>query len=253
MDQQRESGEAGPAAAGVRVWTVCPEAVRDAALLGAYEGLLDPAERLRYDRFRQAAARRRYLVSRALVRCALSREAGLAPADWRFVAGAHGRPEVRPGLSPLPLRFNLSHTAELAACAVTLAHDVGVDVEWLHRPDPAPELARRYLSGAEWDALRALPAARRRLRFFEIWTLKEAYIKARGLGLALALERFSLDAADPQRVRIAFAAGLDDDPSAWQFALLRPGEAHVLALAVRRGAGADLPLRIAPMLPLAAD
>src|SRR5690606_33310169 len=102
-------------------------------------------------------------------------------------------PDLAPGQTDVPLVFNLSHTDGLIACAVSRGREVGVDVEWLDRRGGDIDVADRFFSRYEVQALYAQPPERRRDRFFRYWTLKESYIKARGMGLALPLDRFSFE------------------------------------------------------------
>jgi 4'-phosphopantetheinyl transferase len=143
------------------------------------------------------------------------------------------------------LRFNLSHTAGLVACAVALDRDVGVDVEHLWPPTFDIGLARHHFAPAEVAGLEALPPEARRARFFALWTLKEAYIKARGLGLALPLERFAFDFEGPA-LGVRFDPELGDQPERWHFARLQPTAVHALALAARRVARETLSVRLLP-------
>jgi len=131
-----------------------------------------------------------------------------------------------------PLRFSLAHTEGLVALAVTLRSAVGIDVEPRSRRVTVHEIARRFFSPSEAAALDALPPEQQPDAFLDYWTLKEAYVKATGLGLHAPLERFSFARTSPPV--IVFAPGIDDEPSAWQFARLDLGADHVAALAVRR-------------------
>ena len=218
--------------------------------------LLDAEERARLARLRFAPDKLRYLFAHALVRTTLSRYAPeTAPARWRFLTNEHGRPEIAAGAGAPPLRFNLSHTAGLVACAVTFGRDVGVDVEHLspRRFDAAAwlEVAAAHFAPREVAGLQAQPAEARRERFFAIWTLKEAYLKARGLGLALPLTRFAfdLDSVAPDTApgtepRVQFDPEMNDDAAAWHFARPQAGPAHALALAARRAPGETLSVRL---------
>ena len=209
------------------------------------ETLLDDEELRRYRSFRFSDDARLYLDAHVLLRTTLSRYANVPPADWRFVRGSHGRPEIAAGRSdPLGLRFNLSHTPGLAACAVTNRVAVGVDVEQLDRPVRPLALADHNFSRREARALRALPPNLQRVRFLEYWTLKEAYIKACGGGLSIPLDGFSLDRDAGGCWRIEFAAPHDGVPSDWQFALYRPTSDHLLAVAVHRPGRFDLSIDI---------
>lgn len=234
----------------VHLWLVQPEALGlHRTLFARWSELLSPEERARVEACHFERTRTEQLVARALVRTTLSRYADVDPRDWTFRANTWGRPEIdRPEGAP-PLRFNLAHTDGLVVCAVALARDVGVDVEDTARERPTLEIAADFFAPREVLALRTLPPSEQRERFFDYWTLKEAYIKARGMGLAIPLDQFSftLDASGP--VRIAFAPELDDEPASWQFERLRPSARHQVAIAVRRGRGVDLALVVREVVP----
>ena len=214
----------------------------------AYRALLSPDEHERMARLIFERDRRRFLLTRALVRTMLSRYAGVPPADWSFIANVHGRPEILDRPRGVPdLRFNLSHTEGLIACAVTIGREVGVDVEHIGRR-LTHDVAGRFFAPREVSDLRVLPEDERHRAFFDYWTLKEAYIKARGFGLALPLADFAFKLSPPAPPRITFEPSLEDDPATWQFHQEWPTPLHRLGLAVRRE-GADLPVRIRFAVP----
>ncbi len=159
-----------------------------------------------------------------------------------FAAADGGRPEVASPESARRLRFSLTHTTGLAACAVCLDHDVGVDAEAVEGRPISTAFAERILSVAERRAVAVLPEERRGLRLFELWTLKEACLKARGDGLAVAPGElsFSLDAG--RSPAVAFGAALAGDPREWWFHSASLASGHVLAVAVRSGAGSTVRL-----------
>ena len=219
--------------------------------LESYKGLMSEDEHARMARFVFDRDRRAFLLTRALVRTMLSRYAPIAPADWKFIANVHGRPEILDRPAGVPdLRFNISHTDGLIACAVTIGREVGVDVEHVGRR-LEHDVASRFFAPAEVTDLQALPADEQPRVFFDYWTLKEAYIKARGFGLALPLADFAFKLQPPNSPAIAFEPSLDDDPATWQFLQHWPTPKHRLALAVRRD-GNDLPVRIREVVPGAA-
>jgi 4'-phosphopantetheinyl transferase len=239
----------------VHLWFAFPDGaqLQDPQLLEAYRDLMSAEEREQQQRYLFPRHRHQALVARALVRVTLSRYCPeVAPADWTFVRNAHGRPEVAGPPGVPDLRFNLSHTAGLMVCAVTLARDVGVDVEDGQRRLADLSLAERFFSPAEVQDLRQLEPQRRRERFFALWTLKEAYIKARGEGLATPLRHFSFF-LEGDRVEIRFARSLADEPGAWRFALMRPTPRHSSALAVRVVGGGRLVARVGQVVPLRAE
>ncbi len=199
--------------------------------------LLDPPERVQYQRFRVERARRLYLLARVLTRTALSRYVEVPPHAWRFRIERRGRPEIEAPAGLPPLRFNLSHTDGLVACAVALESDVGVDVEHTGRRVEHLDLADHSFSAVEAATLRELQGGDRIDRFFSYWTLKEAYIKARGLGMALPLRRFSFTFPGRGEIGVSFDPKLEDSSQDWQFELFRPSQKHLLAVAVRRRRG----------------
>jgi 4'-phosphopantetheinyl transferase len=218
------------------------------ANLEAYRAYLSEDERARMARFVFDRDRRAFLLTRALVRTTLSRYASLRPADWKFIANVHGRPEIldRPAACP-DLRFNISHTDGLIACAVTIGREIGVDVEHVNR-HLTHDVAARHFAPSEVSDLKRLPADEQERVFFDYWTLKEAYIKARGFGLALPLGDFAFKLNPPNAPSISFEPALDDDPATWQFLQAWPTPQHRFALAVRRE-GNDLPVRIREIIP----
>lgn len=205
--------------------------------------LLSETEQARHRRFAVEPARLQYLATRGLVRTTLSRYAPRPPQDWRFDTNPFGRPLIEAGQCDGRLFFSLSHTGGLAVCAVAATPEIGVDVErWDRAADPLA-LAPSVLAPEETTRLiEARPEERARL-FLTAWTLKEAYVKARGMGLALPLRgvRFDIDAGDP---KAHFAAGIADDPGRWTFRMLAPTAEHALALAVAAAPDHGLDIRM---------
>ena len=158
------------------LWYVFPEELTDPGLLSVYQQLMCPEERSQQQRFRFTKGRHEYLVTRALVRTTLSRYVAVDPQAWRFEKTPYGKPTIAYPKGIPPLSFNLSHTDRLIVCLVALDREVGVDVEDIERAGETVEVADRFFSPAEVATLRALPAQSQRRRFFEYWTLKEAYI-----------------------------------------------------------------------------
>lgn len=206
---------------------------RDAAVV---EPWLSESERARRDRIQHPRALAEFLAGRRLIRHALSHLLGIAPASLRLVENQYGALALDPGAHPGPWHFNLSHTDHLLALAIA-RHPIGVDVEHVHRPGRTVELADRFFAPAEIAALLALPEHLRRDRFFDLWTLKEAYIKARGMGLAIPLADFAFtldEGLDAGSIRITVAPSVADAPDAhWRFYLTSVGVAHRLALAAQ--------------------
>jgi len=218
------------------------------------EAMLDAAERDRARRFHFDHDRLVFTLAHALARAVLSAAAPGTPppSGWRFTTGAQGKPEaVCPPGCPR-LRVNLSHTRGLAAVALAIDHDVGLDVEWAGRPADSVGLAEPYFAPPEAAAIRAAPQDKRLETFLAFWTLKEAVVKAAGTGLSQALDSFAFT-LEPLSLRF-----LDerDDAARWLVRRLDPGPDHHMALAVRCDSPDRLrvdaaPARLADVLTLA--
>jgi 4'-phosphopantetheinyl transferase len=236
----------------VHLWYVWPDDLTDPALLAAYRALLSKDEIARNQRFVFPKGRHEHLVTRALVRTILSMYLpAVDPRAWQFIANPYGRPEIAGPAGQPVLHFNVSHTDGLIVCLLAADREIGVDVEDTTRANiGGVEIADRYFSPIEVAALGALPEAARPARFFDYWTLKESYIKARGLGLQLPLDQFSFHLGQPP-IRISFGPGIDDDSTTWQFSLQWLSARHRLAIAIRRQPDEpDLAIRIRPAVPV---
>lgn len=233
----------------VEVLIVFEDRVTDPELVESYHELMTPEESARQQRFRFPKHRHQQLLTRALCRTALSLYTGVEPKDWRFEAGEFGKPDITEPKGFDWLRFNLSNTDGLIACAVTRGRELGVDVENMQRKGETVAIADRYFSELEAAALNALPESQQRERFFRYWTLKESYIKARGMGLKIPLGQFSFH-VDEEPIRISFDPRLADDPARWQFRQRKLSERHMLAVGVDRGAESDLDVRVRRFVPL---
>lgn len=220
----------------------------DAALRARFVSWLDAGERERHARITAERARSLYLATRGLVRSVLSRFAPEVPPDaWVFEANRWGKPFVAGPEGAPRLELNLSNTHGLVVGAFARTREVGVDVEPSAREPAALALAERFFSAKEAAALRALPATAQRERFLAYWTLKESYIKARGMGLAIPLGRFSFELdAEGGEVSIALDPELGDDPATWRFERLAIGAEHVAALAVRVRPGERVAVVVRP-------
>ncbi len=238
----------------VHVWLGFPPANQDTALLHAYGELLSPEEWQRHALLKFSGDKFAYLYAHALLRSVLSKYAPVEPRGWQFLVGEHGRPEIANALARLEaLSFSLSHTQGLAVVAVTQAAPVGVDAEQV-RARPAPlEVASGHFSPREVRDLHVVPEGRRSDRFYEYWTLKEAYIKARGLGLSAALDLFSLQFVGERSVRLSVEPALRDDAKSWKLWQFLPSADHVVAVCARRAPPQRQHLVCRRCTPLAGD
>jgi 4'-phosphopantetheinyl transferase len=219
--------------AEIHVWLAFYDDIADERLHAAYRDLLAPAEKAQEPRFYFARDRRRYLVTRALVRTVLSRYVAIAPTEWVFVPNAYGRPDIaNTQARHASLSFNISHTHSLIVLAITTRRTVGVDVENVRTRDAAIDVATHYFAPREVAALMTVPPHLQPYRFFEYWTFKEAYIKARGMGLSIPLDKFSFHYPDDRAVALTIDPDLADDPGRWQFWQLRPSSTSEYLVAI---------------------
>lgn len=219
------------------VWLISPESITDPDTLHHCHNTLDEEERVKAGRFLKASDRHLYLVSHALVRSVLSRYSRVSPAAWRFSRGPHGRPEIAPENKPR-LRFNLTHTPGLAACIVTLDDDCGIDVEQLRDRNNPSGVAKRMFSASEAEQLRQHKGKAFLEYFYERWTLREAYVKARGIGISFPTHQLNFT-VEGSKATVKFDSAIDDCDSEWNFQIIRPNTTHVAAVALRRREGID--------------
>ncbi|PCF93914.1 4'-phosphopantetheinyl transferase family protein [Vreelandella nigrificans] len=222
-----------PSPSCVDIWLTWLDDVKYANVLNHYVSILSAQEKEQYQRFCFEEDRIRYLVARALIRTTLSRYAHVSPIDWLFTTNSHGRPAIAPTL-PLAdsVSFNLSHTRKLIALAVTAGHEVGIDVENIVERHAAFDIVSQCFSASEAKEIQAAcPEAQSRL-FFEYWTLKEAYAKARGFGLSIPLDQCSFDLSQSSSIELLVTQQLNDDSARWFLCQYYPDATHVLALCV---------------------
>jgi len=214
----------------LHLWLLFESEARDPELLESCRRLLSSDERSREERFRRARNRESYVLTRALVRTVLSRYAPLAPEEWQFSTNAHGRPQIANANSGANLSFNVAHTRGLIAMAVTQSRPVGIDAEHIGFRERALNIAESFFAPSEVAALRQQPREAQTYCFFEYWTFKESYLKARGLGLSMPLDRFSFEFRTARSVQLCVNPEFDDEAARWTFWQLQPSPDHLLAL-----------------------
>lgn len=238
----------------IDVWLAYYEEISDPALHSDYRALLTAEERSQEFRFYFPDDQRRYLVTRAMVRTVLSNYVTVPPTDWRFANNRHGRPEIANlSRAECDLCFNISHTRGLIALAVARRRELGVDVENVRTREVSLEIAERFFAQAEVTELASVPLEQRQDRFFEYWTFKESYIKARGMGLSIPLGEFSFHYPSERAVHIAIQPQLGDDANRWSFWQYRPSAEHLLAVCAERRVGNVPSLTLRRTVPLVGE
>lgn len=237
----------------IQVWWGRPDQLGPACL-ARHADLLPADERAAVARFAFEEDRHESLLARVMVRQVLAQiPGGLPPDVWTFSRTPLGRPFItNAGFDEVS--FSLSHTRSLVVVALTARAELGVDVESLVRRAPL-HLADRYFAGPEAADLRRMPLELRERRFFDYWTLKEAFIKARGLGLTLPLDTFWFQFPSPGAVAIEFCqelAASGESAGRWRFHLGELAPAHALAVACATDGGEPIEVTFHPVAPLLA-
>jgi 4'-phosphopantetheinyl transferase len=214
----------------VHVWRIALE-LDDATLARLRETLTDD-ERQRADRFHFEKDRRHFLAGRGTLRAILSRYLERRAEDVRFAYTNYGKPHLPDAGNRLPLRFNLTHSHGLALLAVSHGREIGVDLELIRDNLEGEQLAERFFSPREVAVLRSLSVELRREAFFHCWTRKEAYIKAIGKGLSLALDQFDVSLHPDEPAALLATHHDPHEARRWSMHRLAPGEGYVGALVI---------------------
>jgi 4'-phosphopantetheinyl transferase len=242
-------------AAQIDLWCVFYREIKSDALLARYRALLTGNERRQVTRFYFHDDRVRYLVTRALVRTTLSKYWPIEPNSWSFVRNFYGRPEIAitsETAIAADMSFNISHTSGLIMMGVTLNGTIGVDVENIEQRKAPLAVAERYFSPSEREALKRTPVASQSERFFEYWTLKEAYVKAMGKGFFISPNEFSC-VLHTNSASVSCETAQCEDPAAWRLWQICPAIGYLGAICVRSPCGINYSLIARQTIPLISD
>lgn len=176
--------------------------------------------------------REHYIVTHGLLRMMLSLYLGMQPEHLCFCYGLHGKPALCVEPAGDRLRFSISKSHGLSLFAFTRGRELGVDLERI-RPQLADErIAERFFSPQEVVALRRLPGDMQAEAFFNCWTRKEAYIKAKGTGLSLPLDQFEVSLAPGEPAALLRTKWDPPEATRWSLRALTPASGYAAALAV---------------------
>jgi 4'-phosphopantetheinyl transferase len=227
------------AAGEVHVWRASLAAGRDE--LARLHAILSDEERVRAARFRYEMHRDRFVAGRGIQRLLLARYLDADPAGIRYSLAAHGKPALDVPNGESGVRFNVSNAEDGLLVAVTLAREVGVDLEPLHRAVDRDAVARRFFSVPENAVYDTIAEEERDAAFFTCWTRKEAYIKAVGDGLTMPLDCFDVTLRPGEPARLLATRGDPAQAGRWTMRELDPGPGWLAALVVE---GPELDLRL---------
>ena len=238
----------------IELWCVFYDRIADERLHRSYRSLMNEAERKQEVRFHFENDRRRYLLTRALVRTVLSRYAPVSPGDWTFSKNEYGRPQISNAEAlGAGLSFNISHTRSLIVLGVTRGRALGVDVENIASRSAPIDVADRYFAADEVAALAGTSVEQQPYRFFEYWTFKESYIKARGMGLSIPLDKFSFSYPSDTSVSLSVHPELADDAQRWLLWQFQPTPEYLVAVCAERSEGDPPTVVVREVVPNVAE
>ena len=189
-------------------------------------------EQDRANRFYHKRDRSHFINARGILRAVLGRYLDARPGALRFEYTKYGKPFLIKEFGGETLRFNVSHSKAVALFAFTMGRELGVDIEWIRADVAEEQIAERFFSASEVCTLRALEASAQAEGFFNCWTRKEAYIKARGEGLSMPLDRFAVSLKPGDTAALLYTGGGPEETSRWKLIELFPGLGFAGAIAV---------------------
>jgi 4'-phosphopantetheinyl transferase len=220
-------------ASAIHIWTI-PLCITEDAF-SALRNVLTSDEQERASRFHFDKDSSRFTVARGSVRAILGAYIQTKAGDIRFSYSAQGKPNLSRPASDI--RFNVSHSRDLALLAITRSRDVGVDIEWKKDDLEIEKLAERFFSLQECQSLRGLAPETRIDAFFRAWTCKEAFLKAGGTGLSRSLDSFDVDMNVGQPARLLATRPDPTEADRWFLRELEVADRYAAAVAVEGSVG----------------
>ncbi len=205
---------------------------RSSAELSHFNNILSSDERQRARRFHFRKDRERFTVTRGILRIILSRYIDVSLEQIEFSYNRFGKPELSESMIYDGLQFNLSHSGGIALFAFCPDHRIGIDIETIRSGDTHLKVPERYFSPQELTALRSLPENRQREAFYACWTRKEAYVKARGLGIPSSLKDFTVTLEPGKPARLLESKSEPSDLNRWTLKDIDVGTGHKAAVAI---------------------
>ena len=230
---ERQSWQRGPVSPDLslkdlHIWRVS----LDAPWSWSFDEALSLDDRMRADRFRFESDRRRFCVARASLRLILARYLNAKPGRLQLDVGDYGKPFLADSKSSQGIRFNLSHSHRLALIAIVRDREVGVDIEFMRPNFVTDDVVKHFFSCAEVEAFATISPAFKTQAFFNCWTRKEAYIKARGEGLSCSLDEFDVSLAPGAPAELLDSRLDPKETSRWRLQDLFPAPGYAATVAI---------------------
>ena len=193
---------------------------------------LSPEEKERAHKFKFEKHRNRYIAGRGALRKILGQYLRAEPAELRFVHLENGKPVLAGDFASAGIYFNLSHTEDLALIAVTRIGMVGVDVERVRPIREMDALVARFFSPRENEAFQKVATEVKPAAFFNLWTRKEALLKATGEGITRSLSLVEVSFLPGEPARLLAVSGDAEKAAAWSLRELTPAKGFTGAIAI---------------------
>lgn len=218
----------------IHIWHANPANFKNGDTLNYFASLLNKDEIKQKNQFYFDDLQHHYLITRALVRIVLSKYISyVKPEEWQFSREAYGKPFIaNPKLADI-LSFNISHTPGAIVLALVKKTEIGIDIENIDRKTNIKSIYQSAFSSEEILLLENTPLHHKKKLFYRLWTLKEAYVKAKGLGLSLSFNQFSFSFPSNEKILISFNPLIEDQPHHWQFIEYELYHSYYLSLAVK--------------------
>ncbi len=220
----------------VHVWRASLEP--SLSVIQSLQQILSEDDVIKAHRFYFEKDRHHFIVARGLLRTLLGRYLAVDPGGLRFCYNSYGKPALDLPSDKSRLNFNLSHSHSMVLYAFTLSREVGIDVEYMRPNIEYEQLAASSFSPFENAVFHALPAEIKPQAFFNCWTRKEAYIKARGGGLSIPLDQFDVSLVPGEPAALLSSREDTQETERWLLQELAPGTGYAGALVVE-GRGWD--------------
>lgn len=213
------------------VWYCLLDEINIGKHASKYPSILSEQELARAEKFHFSKDRDLFVTSRILLRSALSRYMPLQPGQWQFDANEYGKPEIA-SEHMTPIKFNLSHTDKIVVCAISKSHEVGIDIESISREFVNSDAIEKYLSENEKNQLQGMSVKDKQFALYQFWTLKESYIKARGMGFSLPINAVEFDITNNNNPQVNLNLPIKDDPNRWRFQQFMIAEHYLCSVAI---------------------
>jgi 4'-phosphopantetheinyl transferase len=222
-------------------WQLAPDEIHvwaaalaiEGRLVEAFTRTLSPDEKARAERFKFDKHRNRFIAGRGVLREMLGRYLGANPEDLRFEYSSNGKPGFAAAFPGIGVHFNLSHSEDLALMAVTKIGNVGVDIECVRLLKDMDHLVARFFSARENELFQTVPADEKPAAFFNLWTRKEALLKATGEGITRSLSLVEVSFLPGEPARLLAVSGDVEKAAEWNLRELAPATGFVGAVAIQ--------------------